>query len=132
MVEEELELQEDLAAQVEDEGPWGHSYGLALQERALNALLFVPVGIAAFFAFSSWSARIFFGPVLSLTVETTQWALAADRMADTGDLLVNSAGSWVGTLLALVAVAMTSRWGRREPVSPSVSDDHRPRHPDRS
>lgn len=106
MVQEELEFQEEHAAQVEEDGPWGHSDGLALQERTLNTLLFVPIGIASFFAFRSWTARLFFGPVLSLTIEGSQWALAADRMADTGDLLVNGVGSLGGTLLALIATTI--------------------------
>ena len=69
-------------------------------------MLFVPVGIVAFFAFGSWAARLFFGPMLSLTIEASQWALAAGRTADTGDLLVNGTGSLVGTLMALGALVL--------------------------
>ena len=114
VIEEELEMQEAYASRVEEEGPWGHSGGLALQERTLNTLLFVPVGIVAFFAFGSWTARLLFGPMLSLTIEASQWALAAGRTADTGDLLVNGVGSLVGTLMALSAVALV---GLRKPAT---------------
>ncbi|MFE1101203.1 VanZ family protein [Nocardiopsis alba] len=118
LVEEELEQQADHAERLEQEGLWGHSGGLALQERVLNTLLFVPIGIAAFFAFDSWAARLLFGPALSLLIETGQWALATGRLADTGDLLVNGAGSLLGTLFALVAVGVVSLLPPRRP-SPS-------------
>ncbi|GHC93251.1 hypothetical protein GCM10007079_42460 [Nocardiopsis terrae] len=104
VVTEELTRNAEYEARLAAEGPWGTSGGLALQERTLNTLLFVPVGVLAFFAFGSWTARVLFGPGLSLTVEAAQWALPWNRMADTGDLLVNSAGSVAGTLFALAAV----------------------------
>lgn len=115
LIEEELERQEAHVSQIEEEGIWGHSAGLALQERTLNTLLFVPVGIVAFFAFGSWTARLAFGPGLSLTIETAQWALAAGRAADVGDLMVNSVGSLVGTLMALSAVVVV---GLRKSATP--------------
>lgn len=107
-VAEELAWQEAYAAKLEEEWPWGTTGGLALQERVLNTLLFVPVGVAAFFAFSSWSARPLFGPGPSLSIEATQWATASGRPADTGDLLGNSVGALVGTLMALLAAGLTS------------------------
>ena len=106
-VAEELAWQEAYAAKLE-EGPWGTTGGLAPRERVLNTLLFVPVGVAAFFAFSSWSARPLFGPGPSPTIEATQWATASGRLAGTGDLLVNSVGALVGTLMALLAAGLTS------------------------
>lgn len=121
VVEEELELQEEYALRIEEEGPWGHNGGLALQERTLNALLFVPVGIVAFFAFGSWAARVLFGPALSLTIEASQWALAAGRTADTGDLLVNGVGSLVGTLLALSAIVLVGAVRSRGSASPGTA-----------
>mgnify|MGYP001944379157 FL=1 len=81
---------------------------LAPQGRVLNTPLFVPVGVAVFFAFSSWSARLLFGPGPSPSIEATQWATASGRLADTGDLLVNSVGALVGTLMALLAAGLTS------------------------
>ncbi|WP_017589476.1 VanZ family protein [Nocardiopsis ganjiahuensis] len=95
-------------AQLEAEGPWGTTGGVALQERTLNTLLFVPIGVVAFFAFGSWPARVLFGPALSLAVEAAQWALPWGRLADTGDLMVNSVGAVVGTLLAAGAVGVVA------------------------
>ncbi|MEU3309790.1 VanZ family protein [Nocardiopsis sp. NPDC006832] len=112
-IERELEFMDAQVARYEEEGPWSVTGGLALQERVLNTLLFVPIGIAAFFAFSSWSARLLFGPALSSTIETTQWVLAADRLPDTGDLLVNGVGSLFGTLFALTAVGLVEVFDRR-------------------
>ncbi|GAA1082236.1 VanZ family protein [Nocardiopsis metallicus] len=108
VIEENFERQTDYAAQLEAEGPWGTTGGLALQERVLNTLLFVPIGVVAFFAFSSWVARLLFGPALSLTVEASQWALPWGRIANIGDLMVNSAGSLIGTLIAALSVGVVT------------------------
>lgn len=111
-------------AQQAEEGPWSLTDGLALQERVLNTLLFVPIGIAAFFAFSSWPARLLFGPALSLTIESTQWALASGRSVDTGDLLVNGVGSLVGTLVSLMSVAIAGLFDRRSRTRPPTLAEH--------
>ncbi|UOE21027.1 VanZ family protein [Thermobifida halotolerans] len=79
------------------------SAALIVEEKTVNALLFVPIGILAFAAFPAWWARLAAGPALSLAIETVQWALAAGRSADVGDLLVNTAGSATG--VGMVAVA---------------------------
>lgn len=119
---EHLEFQADYTARIEAEGPWGTTGGLVLQERVLNTLLFVPIGVVAFFAFSAWTARLLCGPALSLTVEASQWALPWGRLADIGDLMVNSAGSLVGTLLAAVSVALVSTL-RPVPAAGNGEDD---------
>ncbi|MFJ9553449.1 VanZ family protein [Nocardiopsis sp. NPDC101807] len=82
---------------------------LILEEKAMNALLFVPLGILAFFAFSPWWARLSFGPALSVSVETLQWAAGADRVADAGDVLANSSGFLVGVGMAAVSAALLAR-----------------------
>ena len=117
---QELEYMDAQVSRYEEEGPWSVTGGLALQERVMNTLLFVPIGIAAFFAFPSWSARLLFGPALSLTIESTQWALAAGRSPDTGDLLVNGGGSLFGTLIALTAVGVVGVFDRRARTRPRV------------
>ncbi|GAA1442797.1 hypothetical protein GCM10009602_20920 [Nocardiopsis tropica] len=85
---------------------------LILKEKAMNALLFVPLGILAFFAFSPWWARLLFGPALSVSVETLQWAVGAGRVADTGDVLANSGGFLVGAGMAAVSAALLARLPR--------------------
>ncbi|MFD3683820.1 VanZ family protein [Nocardiopsis sp. NPDC058631] len=64
---------------------------MIVEEKALNALLFVPLGILAFFSFSSWWVRLLFGPSLSVVVEALQWITAMGKVADTADALANSA-----------------------------------------
>lgn len=120
----ELEWRDTQAALHEEEGPWSLTDGLALQERVTNTLLFVPIGVAAFFAFSSWPARLLFGPALSLTIESTQWALASGRSVDTGDLLVNGVGALIGTLIALMAVAIIGLFDRRSRTRPPTLSEH--------
>ena len=125
IVEENLEWQADYAAQIEAEGPWGTTGGLALQERVLNALLFVPIGVVAFLASGSWTTRLLSGPALSLTVEAAQWALPWGRVADTGDLMVNSAGSLAGTLIAALAVGVAAviRPAAGEPTTEETGEE---------
>ena len=120
----ELEWRDTQAALREAEGPWSVTGGLVLQERVMNTLLFVPIGVAAFFAFSSWPARLLFGPALSLTIESTQWALASGRSVDTGDLLVNGVGALIGTLTALMAVAIVGLFDRRSRARPPALSEH--------
>ncbi|GAA3762800.1 VanZ family protein [Salinactinospora qingdaonensis] len=79
------------------------SAALIVEEKVVNALLFVPIGIVAFAAFSPWWARLLAGPALSLTIEFAQWVLAAGRSAEIGDLIVNSAGAWLGVAMAATA-----------------------------
>ncbi|QRN78941.1 MAG: VanZ family protein [Nocardiopsis sp. BM-2018] len=71
---------------------------------ALNSIIFVPLGIFSFFAFSSWVFRILVGPALSLCVEVLQGLLGTGRQSDVNDLLANSAGYFIG--LAFVAVSL--------------------------
>ncbi|MFD6949021.1 hypothetical protein A6A08_02735 [Nocardiopsis sp. TSRI0078] len=82
---------------------------LIVEEKLVNALLFVPVGVVACLALGSWPSRLLYGPALSLTIETVQWAMAAGRGAGTGDLLVNTVGSVAGVAMAAAAVALVRR-----------------------
>ncbi|WAE76613.1 VanZ family protein [Streptomonospora nanhaiensis] len=103
----------ELSEGIEAAGEPVQSAALILEEKAMNALLFVPLGILAFFAFSPWWARLLFGPALSVSVETLQWALGADRVADTGDVLANSAGFLVGAGMAAVSAVLLARLPRK-------------------
>lgn len=122
-VTENLEWAAEYEAQLEAEGPWNTNGGLVLQERVLNTLLFVPIGVVAFFAFGSRTARVLFGPALSLTVEASQWALPWGRMADMGDLMVNSVGSVVGTLMAAGATGVVAAVRPNPTDTPEPKDD---------
>ncbi|WP_433701559.1 VanZ family protein [Nocardiopsis sp. CA-288880] len=102
----------ELSEGIETAGEPVQYTALILEEKAMNALLFVPLGILAFFAFSPWWARLSFGPILSVSVETLQWAAGAGRAADTGDVLANSAGFLVGAGMAAASAAILVRLPR--------------------
>ncbi|WP_159944498.1 MULTISPECIES: VanZ family protein [unclassified Nocardiopsis] len=86
---------------------------LILAEKAVNALLFVPMAVVAFHAFSTWAPRILFGPTLSVVIEAAQWAMGAGRSTETGDVLLNTVGSLGGTLLAAGSCAIVTLAARR-------------------
>ncbi|WP_227015254.1 MULTISPECIES: VanZ family protein [Nocardiopsis] len=80
------------------------SAAMIVEEKVLHTLLFVPLGILAFHAFSSWTVRVVAGPGFSAVVEASQWA--AGDLADTGDVLANTAGSLAGVAMAGGAAAL--------------------------
>ncbi|WP_017608676.1 VanZ family protein [Nocardiopsis xinjiangensis] len=98
----------------------GTSAALIVEEKVVNVLLFVPIGVVAFFVFAHPAGKLAAGPLLSLTVETTQWALAAGGSADASDFAANSIGSVTGTALAGAAVLVVARFRKprehHEPV----------------
>lgn len=111
--EEQLVYQEAgprIADFLEDRG--AESAGLVLEEKVVNALLFVPIGIIAFYGVRGAVGRIAFGPGLALTLEAVQWAMGAGRFADMGDLLVSSLGSLTGTAMAGTCVLLAARASR--------------------
>lgn len=97
-----------------DEAPM-ESNTLIIEERVVNTLLFVPIGIVAYLGLTSWPLRLLYGPILSITIEATQWAMAAGRSAGTGDVLANSLGSAVGIAMAALAVVTLHRRTRNRP-----------------
>lgn len=79
------------------------------EQNMLNFLLFVPVGVIAVLALSSWPLRLLAGPTLSLAVEALQWVLATGRASDTADLVANSSGALVGVALMAGALYIGTR-----------------------
>ena len=69
----------------------------------LNALLFLPLGLALRRLGASWWLSIAAGCALSTTVEALQWSLVPGRYAALEDVLANTAG---------VALAWAVRWPR--------------------
>lgn len=100
----------------------GTSASLILGEKVVNVLLFVPIGIIAFLAIAHPAGRFAFGPLLSLTVETAQWALAAGGSADVADLAANSIGSLTGTALAGASLLLVVRLSRRAEPDPGPTN----------
>ncbi|MBE2999208.1 VanZ family protein [Nocardiopsis sp. HNM0947] len=91
-----------------------------LEERLLNFVLFVPIGVLAFHAFIRWSARVFFGAALSVGIETIQWAMAAGNIAHAGDVVVSTSGALAGTVVAALSLG-AARWVHPESPDRSVS-----------
>lgn len=80
-----------------------------VSENLLRLLLFVPVGILAFYAFTQCWARLSFGPALSVSIESVQWAMAAGNIADIADVILNTMGSLVGTVIAAICLRAAHR-----------------------
>lgn len=87
----------------------------------LRLLLYVPVGILAFHSFTRCWARLSFGPALSVGVESVQWAMAAGSTADTADVMLNTAGSMAGTVIAVVCLGAARRVHTAAPDRPPHS-----------
>ena len=102
----------------------------ALWQVLFNVLLFIPVGILAVrWARANILTGTLIGAALSLVIEATQftgiWGIytCAYRVADVDDLMVNTAGAFVGTLLAYLPVfaflsAPNERDAARQPPRP--------------
>jgi len=93
----------ELSVGIEAAGKPIQYQSMILEEKALNALLFVPLGILSYFSFSSWWARASFGPAVSVAIEAIQWTTGMGNVADTADVLANSSGHVVGVGLAAAA-----------------------------
>jgi LPXTG-motif cell wall-anchored protein len=100
-----------LEAEIRDGTPQSTQQSLEPQQNLLNLLIFVPVGITAVLALASWPARLLFGPLLSLAIETLQWLLATGRQTDATDLVTNSAGALLGAAFMGGALYL---WARRK------------------
>jgi len=79
-------------------------------EFAANVAMFVPIGL--FFVLllgrRQWWLAIVLGVVLTLGIEFAQQGIA-NRVSDPRDLVANSIGAVIGTLLALVLTAAKAR-----------------------
>lgn len=71
-------------------------------ELLANMLVFIPVGIAAFFLLPARLRRwaIFVGPALSILIETTQFLFFTSRTATLTDVVSNTLGSLAGIGIA--------------------------------
>ncbi|MBD0707239.1 hypothetical protein BU197_02040 [Streptomyces sp. CBMA291] len=95
----------------------GLERSMYLRQQIANLLMFVPLAVAFRFAFpkyGSWGPVVM-GLLLSLSIEATQWVMAAGRVVDIDDVIVNSAGTALGALLCLLGerLAQVGRGRRR-------------------
>lgn len=66
----------------------------------LNVLLFMPLGFGLRLTGMRLSRAVLVGSLLSLSIETTQYAFLAGRDASVSDWLTNSTGTLLGALIA--------------------------------
>ena len=103
-----------LEAEIREGMPQSTRQSLEPQQNLLNLLIFAPIGIAAVLALASWPARLLFGPLLSLAVETLQWLLATGRQTDVTDLVTNSTGALLGAAFMGTALYLRARRERED------------------
>lgn len=92
------------------EGPNEHA-ALILEEKVMNFLLFVPIGIVAVFCFSSSFSRLLYGPLLSFTIEGAQWFVSGGNVVDSSDFAANSLGALLGVSFSSGFIFFLARKG---------------------
>lgn len=98
-----------------------HQHGLPVWfqyeqlEFTANIAFFVPLGffLALLVPLRVWWLAILVGPVFSLGIEFTQRLFLPERFASVGDIVANSIGSLIGTVLAFALRAVVDARDRR-------------------
>lgn len=87
-------------------------------EFASNVAMFVPLGALAvlWFGVRLWWLAPLFGFAVSLAIEGVQYFLLDTRVADPQDLVANTAGALIGTLLMLLLAFLLTPAPRRRQV----------------
>ena len=102
-------------AELLDRVPGAEWFTFSRLEFIANVVMFVPLGL--FFVLllgrSRWWLAIVFGVVMTLAIELAQQFIAG-RVSDPRDLLANSTGATIGTILALILTASKARRLRRQ------------------
>ncbi|MFH8717637.1 VanZ family protein [Streptomyces zaomyceticus] len=101
----------------------GLERSMYVRQQIANLLMFVPLGIAFRFAYpkyGSWAPAIA-GLLFSLSIEVMQWVMAAGRVVDIDDVIVNSAGAALGALICVLAsrLPQAGRRGQRRRTVPA-------------
>ncbi|GAA1899377.1 hypothetical protein GCM10009716_06510 [Streptomyces sodiiphilus] len=86
-----------------------------IRQLTANALMFVPLPalVRTSFGRASVTQTLLACIGLSAFIELTQWLQSAGRVADVDDLLLNSVGATVGTVIHLAAAGTVYRWSSR-------------------
>jgi len=84
-------------------------------EFSANIAFFVPLGffLALLVPVRAWWLAILVGPVFSLGIELCQRLFLPERFASVGDVVANSIGSLIGTVLAFALRAVVFARDRR-------------------
>ena len=102
-------------AELLDRVPGAEWFTFSRLEFIANVAMFVPLGL--FFVLllgrSRWWLAIVLGVVMTVAIELAQQFIAG-RVSDPRDLLANSLGATIGTILALILTASKARRLRRQ------------------
>ena len=76
--------------------------GIAWRPVLDNVTLFVPLGaaLAALWCRRRWSTVLILAGLISIGVETFQWAFPSGRIANTADVIANTVGAAIGIVIA--------------------------------
>ncbi|MFF7182063.1 VanZ family protein [Streptomyces sp. NPDC008121] len=101
----------------------GLERSMYVRQQIANLLMFVPLAVAFRFAYPTYGSwgPVAIGALLGLSIEAVQWVMAAGRVVDIDDVIVNSAGAALGALICLMGgrLARMDRRGRPEKQAPS-------------
>ncbi|APE25530.1 hypothetical protein vnz_33880 [Streptomyces venezuelae] len=89
-----------------------------VRQQIANLLMFVPLAMTFRFAwprFGTWGPVIM-GLLLSLSIEVVQWGMAAGRVVDIDDVIVNTVGACLGALLCLAGERLAQARKAQRPV----------------
>jgi glycopeptide antibiotics resistance protein len=77
-------------------------FGLNTLEFSANILMFVPLtfALSLLMPFRLWWLPLLIGPALSVVIELTQAFVLSGRVPSVRDVIANSAGAVIGTLIA--------------------------------
>lgn len=87
------------------------SFGYRELEFSANIVMFVPLGFFTSLILSRrpWSVMLMLPLVVSVFVELAQLLLLPMRVASLADVVANTAGGWIGALVAVIVGAVTAR-----------------------
>jgi len=83
-------------------------------EFVANVLMFVPIGLLFVLLFGrrQWWLAVLIGIAITLMIELAQSSII-DRVSDPRDVLANTAGAFLGVLVALAITGPAARRGKR-------------------
>lgn len=89
-----------------------HAINYSVVEFTANIALFVPVGllVVAYFGIERWWLGFAAGFAASATIEFGQLIFLAERFPSIADVVANTTGAILGTVLALLVLTL---WGER-------------------
>ena len=103
------------------------SFGYMELEFVANIGMFIPLGFLLGLALPGWGwwLALLILPAYSGLIEWTQGEFLGDRVSDIRDVVSNSIGAWIGTIIAAFIRAMVHARDRRVLARARWDDEHR-------